>query len=193
MSHSVCPGMRVGVCIRTVISKAQARPFSLTRPKYSVLPCTRHGLRPQEMDCVHPSAHSTTLPVDHFMARRGFNTHPLEEFIQGLGHNQLAAMYSRSEVKPSLSTAVSCQEIDFVRPSAHSTTLPVDHLMARRGLNTHLVEVCTQGSDHSQLAAMYSRGEVKPSLSTRHVMANRGGDYASPHLTRMSFSSLDQA
>jgi len=47
--------------------------------------------------------------------------------------------------------------------------------------------------DHSQLAAMYSRGEVKPSLSTRHVMANRGGDYASPHLTRMSFSSLGQS
>ena len=104
MSHSVCPGMRVGVCIRTVISKAQARPFSLTRPKYSVLPCTRHGLRPQEMDCVHPSAHSTTLPVDHLMARRGFNAHLVEDCIQGLDHSQLAAMYSRGEVKPSLST-----------------------------------------------------------------------------------------
>ena len=32
---------------------------------------------------------------------------------------------------------------------------------------------CIQGLDHSQLAAMYSRGEVKPSLSTRRVLANR--------------------
>ena len=101
------------------------------------------------------------------------NTHPLEDYVQGLDHSQFAAMYSRSEVKPSLSTAVSCQEIDFVRPSAHSTTLPVDHLMARRGFNAHLVKDCIQGLDHSQLAEMYSRGEVKPSLSTRCVLANR--------------------
>ena len=45
--------------------------------------------------------------VDHLMARKGFSTHPLEESVQGLDHSQLAAMYSRGEVKPSLSTAVS--------------------------------------------------------------------------------------
>ena len=138
-----------------------------------MLPCTRHGLRPQEMDCVRPSAHGTTLLVDHIMARRGFITHPLEDYVQGLDHSQLAAMYSRGEVKPSLSTAVSCQEIDCIRPSAHSTTLPVDHLMARRGFDVYPLDDCIQGLDHSQLAAMYSRGEVKPSLSTRCVLANR--------------------
>ena len=144
------------------------------------------------MGCVRPSAHSTTLLVDHLMARRGLITHPLEESVQGLDHSQHSAMYSRGEVKPSLSTAVSCQEIDCVRPSAHSTTLLVDPLMARIGFNTHPFEDYVQGLEHSQLAAMYSRSEVKPSLSTavswqteclrtRTVCISRSDAYVSHH------------
>ena len=59
------------------------------------------------------------LLVDHLMAKSGFNTHPLEDYVQGWDHSQLAAMYSRSEVKPSSSTAVGWGSMDWMPLRAH--------------------------------------------------------------------------
>ena len=124
-----------------------------------MLPCTRHGLRPQEMDCVRPSAHGTTLLVDHIMARRGFNTHPLEDYVQGLDHSQLAAMYSRSEVKPSLSIAVSAchgkQSAFGLGQSVYRAAMLMCRTMHKRGYLTYPLDDFVMGFSTAHLPAMH--------------------------------------
>ena len=143
------------------------------------------------MGCVRPSAHSTTLLVDHLMARRGLIAHPLEESVQGLDHSQHSAMYSRGEVKPSLSTAVSCQEVDCVRPSAYSTTLLVHHLMARRGLITHPFEELCPGLGAQPACRDVLKERSQALFEHRRGLGVHGLDaFASPPWARMKTNAI---
>ena len=99
------------------------------------------------------------LLVDYLMARRGFDAHPLEESEQGLDHSQLAAIFLRGEVKPSLSTAVSAchgkQSAFGLGQSVYRAAMLMCRTMHKRGYLTYLLDDFVMGFSTAHLPAMH--------------------------------------